>query len=118
MVQRPFERTRSRRECFIHLDEDVPYKVFYKVIHSIYATYTTTIQFAIGNNNKEIFQMPYFTMQSCSPIVEGLFTASIRLRLKGISNEVSKQMDELNSDIENQKDSKCESTGSNTIKEL
>lgn len=38
--------------------------------------------------------------------------------LKGISNEVSKQMDELNSDIENQKDSKCESTGSNTIKEL
>ena len=72
---------------FIHLDENVPYKAFYKVLYSIYATFTITIRFSIGNDNKEIFQMPYFTMQSCSPIVEGLFTASIRLRLKGISND-------------------------------
>lgn len=74
-------------EVFICLDEDVPYKAFYKVLYSIYATYTTTIRFAIGNNNKKTFQMPYFHWQSCSPIVEGLYTASIRLRLQGISKD-------------------------------
>lgn len=38
--------------------------------------------------------------------------------LKDISDEVSKQMDELNCDIENQKDSKCDISESNTTKEL
>ena len=82
-----FKKPAPDEEVFIRLDEDVPYKAFYKVLYSIYATYTTTIRFAIGNNNKKTFQMPYFHWQSCSPIVEGLYTASILLRLQGISKD-------------------------------
>ena len=76
----PHERVR------VHLDENLPYKAFYRVLAAIRIAGISTIEYVIGDDYKNPFKVPIFIVKE-SPITKSLFTSIILLKLKGVSDD-------------------------------
>ena len=76
----PEERVR------IHFDENLPYKVFHRVLTAIRIAGISEIEYVIGDDYKNPFKVPYFTIKQ-SPITESLFASIIRLKLKDVNED-------------------------------